>query len=183
MKQKQWYDFYEERINSGYQDYFEERYKILLLMLKQSKQVILEEGIGIGSISKYLIKHGVHCGGYDVDPKMIDLCNRNINNSQHTTCVKDMFSMTVDDYRYKVSDLVYASHGVLEHFSDIQIKSIFDKYNRSGVQNIHYVPTDGYDEPSFGDERLLPYQYWLDLVKPKDYLLFNDNKDLLIINL
>ena len=47
--------------------------------------------------------------------------------------------------------------------------------------SIHYVPLDKYEKPSFGDERLLPYKYWLDLVTPKCWMLFNDDHDLMFI--
>ena len=44
--------------------------------------------------------------------------------------------------------------------------------------SIHYVPLDKYEVPSYGDERLLPYEFWLDMLKPKEWALFNDGHDL-----
>ena len=56
---------------------------------------------------------------------------------------------------------------------------IDETYNNDKVLfQAHYVPTSQYTSPSFGDERLLPIDYWITLVKPDYYLLDNDGKDL-----
>lgn len=74
---------------------------------------------------------------------------------------------------------VVVTHGVLEHFSDTDITRIVSTYNNDKVLfQAHYVPTCQYASPSFGDERLLPIDYWITLVKPDYYLLDNNGKDL-----
>ena len=77
------------------------------------------------------------------------------------------------------SSTVVVTHGVLEHFSDVDITRIMSTYNNDKVLfQAHYVPTSQYTSPSFGDERLLPTDYWITLVKPDYYLLDNNGKDL-----
>ena len=63
--------------------------------------------------------------------------------------------------------------------SDVDITRIMSTYNNDKVLfQAHYVPTSQYTSPSFGDERLLPTDYWITLVKPDYYLLDNNGKDL-----
>lgn len=180
-----WAEFYRKRINSGYQDYFDKRYKPLIDIIKNQKPfAIREEGVGIGSVSKSISKNTVdnlHCFGFDNDLEMIDLCRKN-NPAMEVFYDSILIAGSVE-HRFQPRPDVVVTHGVLEHFEDDYISMIFERYRREGSKNIHYVPTDGYDTPSFGDERLLPTQYWLDNFKPKDHLVFNDGKDLLLINL
>lgn len=176
ISENNWKDFYEARINSTYQDYFEKRYEIMLDVIKDLKpQYILEEGIGIGSISKALNKKDIFSYGFDNNLDMLNLCQKN---NPKLYVFNDCIIVPKDKY---YNDLI-VTHGVLEHFNDNQIKTIFKRYKENYNRNIHYVPLDGYEKPSFGDERLLSYKYWLNLVKPKNYILFNNNCDLLLIN-
>ena len=163
-----WYDFYAERINSTYQDYFEKQYEPFLDIINQLKtdEGILELGCGIGSVSKAI---GGKFKGIDSDPMMVMLANQNTNSTNfYQECI---FQIDIPQTVLKVT------HGVLEHFTDSQILDIVERCSNS----VHYVPLDKWETPSFGDERLLPYQYWIDLVTPKAWMLFNDNKDLLFI--
>lgn len=164
-----WYQFYANRVNSTYQDYFEKRYAPFIDIINQMTHPsngIQELGCGIGSVSKAV---GGKYKGIDIDPFMVMLANKNTDSTNFHH--QSIFDMDFD------RDAVKVTHGVLEHFTDKQIVSILERCSNS----VHYVPTNGYDEPSFGDERLLPYEYWLDLATPKMWLLFNDDKDLLFI--
>lgn len=163
-----WYQFYVNRVNSTYQDYFEKRYEPFLNVIDQLRTAngIQELGCGIGSVSKAI---GGKFKGCDIDPFMVKLANENTNSNNFHH--QSLFDAVIDPYAIKVT------HGVLEHFQDAQIEDILERCHNS----VHYVPTDGYDLPSFGDERLLPYQYWLDLACPKMWMLFNDDKDLLFV--
>ena len=162
-----WYQFYRNRINSTYQDYFEKRYEPFLDAINQLKndKGIFELGCGIGSVSKAI---GGKFAGIDNDPMMVMLANQNTDdyNFYHG----DILEGVMDCSTLKVS------HGVLEHFNDNDIQDICERYCHS----IHYVPLDKYKTPSFGDERLLPYEYWLELTTPTSWLLFNDDHDLII---
>lgn len=57
---KQWHTFYEKRVNSSYQEYFEKRYNPVLdlisILLPEHNNNIIEIGCGIGSISKTFLK-------------------------------------------------------------------------------------------------------------------------------
>lgn len=168
-----WKSFYEQRINSSYQEYFENRYKPFLDFVKQSQsnpfmseKTIFELGCGIGSVSKALAKDNFVYSGIDLSQDMVNLAN--LNNNCDLFTQGDIFNINYP------CDVTGVSHGVLEHFSDKQILSITKKFNGS----IHYVPLDKYLVPSFGDERLLSLEYWLDLVNPRRHFTFNDDYDL-----
>lgn len=175
-----WYWFYANRINSGYQNYFEDRYKVMIDYIANLNDVnlIREEGVGIGSLTKALKKdlrtiRLFH--GFDNDPFMIELCKKNSVGS---------FPVYMDNIlepKVKAAYDLALTHGVLEHFSDQDIMKVINRHNDAKKRHIHYVPTNKYDTPSFGDERLLSPKYWLNLTKPKDYILFNNSYDLLLI--
>lgn len=163
-----WYTFYANRINSSYQDYFEQRYEPFLEAINQLKYSsgILEIGCGIGSVSKAV---GGKFRGFDIDPMMVKLANDNTGSFNFYQ--GDIFNYQKDDSTLKVS------HGVLEHFSDDDIEKICENCQNS----IHYVPLDKYVTPSFGDERLLPYEHWLEVATPITWMLFNNNHDLMFL--
>lgn len=163
-----WGNFYAQRINSTYQDYFNTRYDAFLRLVEElsNEKGIFELGCGIGSVSKAL---NLPFKGVDISTEMVRLANENTNSNNFYT--KSIFDVEFE------KGLTYVSHGVLEHFKDEDIVKITNKF----AQSIHYVPLDKYKTPSFGDERLLPYEYWLELVNPVAYKLFNDNHDLLFI--
>ncbi|TXI86971.1 MAG: class I SAM-dependent methyltransferase [Chryseobacterium sp.] len=163
-----WYTFYANRVNSTYQDYFEKRYAPFIEVIPQLKgsDGIFELGCGIGSVSKAV---GGKFKGIDNDPLMVMLANQNTNSNNFYQA--DIFEVKAPHSTLKVS------HGVLEHFSDVDIQTICELNPNS----IHYVPLDKYVTQSFGDERLLPYEYWLELVNPISWMLFNDDHDLMFL--
>lgn len=165
-----WSNFYQKRINSTYQDYFEVKYGELLEILT-SFNTVREEGIGIGSVSKHLIKKGIQTTGFDLCEEMIKLCQ--LNNPEMIVRQGDIFTSKEANV-----DIV-VTHGVLEHFSDDSITSILNRYKSTNQKSVHYVPLDGYKIPSFGDERLLPWQHWVEKFQPSDYIV-KDNKDLIL---
>ncbi len=173
-----WYEFYKARVNSDYQLHFNDRYRVMIGYISGMKiQTIKEEGVGIGSLPKSLEIERYTYIGTDISEKMLSLCDENVHNfimsyQEDILNPKDILT------RY---DLV-VGHGVLEHFSDEEIKKIWNRQTTIGNNVMHYVPLDKYQCPSFGDERLLPYEYWLELVEPFDYVLFNNGHDLLLIN-
>lgn len=166
-----WSEFYLKRINSTYQIYFENKYKELLNILLSYKTV-REEGIGIGSVSKYLLKNNINTEGFDICENMLELCK--LNNPTLNVWQDDIFKAIT-----KKVDIV-VTHGVLEHFNDADINKILYRYKCNNQKSVHYVPLNGYLTPSFEDERLLPCDYWLDTFKPKKYIN-KDNKDLIML--
>lgn len=171
-----WHKFYKDRVNSGYQDYFEERYAVMIEAIVSFNPIMVrEEGIGIGSVTKALWNRNILSTGFDNCIEMVKLAN--LNNGGTVAYQDCILNPWKPDH---TSDLV-VTHGVLEHFQDHDIISIAARHRMQGIPAIHYVPTNKYKEPSFGDERLLSPIQWVELVQAKAYHLFNDGYDLLLI--
>lgn len=166
MKSK-WYEFYKDRINSSYQDYFNERYKPMIdFILSFEPTLVVDAACGIGSISKALVHRGVRCEGFDGDKEMVKLANRNVS----SVYFEEGNLFNSENFTKELT----ITHGVLEHFEDEQIEFLLEHYSNS----IHYVPLDKYHTPSFGDERLLPKDYWIETFKPSYYFTMNNEHDL-----
>jgi hypothetical protein len=94
------------------------------------------------------------------------------------------FPVEVGDARYPTGRLpdVIHSHGLLEHFSDEDIRKIIKASCNDGARVIvHYVPSDRYEQPSFGDERLMSAGQWHEIVAPHNIIEFNDGYDLALV--
>ena len=135
-------------------------------------------GCGTGVVGKYLIEDDYVYTSYrrtmimtDIDPMMLQLAR--INNSSKSEWIKfkqyDILGKSEVSEMLDLESLVI-THGVLEHFSEEQIKTIMSNLSNSYDQ-IHYVPTDGYKTKSFGDENLWSVQKWIDLINPDIYLV------------
>ena len=165
-----WYSFYKDRVNSTYQAYFETRYRPFLeYIAKEQVHKITEAGCGIASVSKYLTRYDVQCNGFDLSKRMVSLAHMNVPTRGFW---QDDILKRKQNIRH---DGLVVTHGVLEHFSDKQIHKILDL----NPYSVHYVPLDLYDEPSFGDERLLPVKYWVNEFGLKNYATFNNGHDLM----
>lgn len=162
-----WHEFYKNRINSTYQNYFEYRYHPFLnaVLHKCNGGTIIDAGCGIGSVSKYLRKYRRDTLGFDMCPDMVKLSKENVPDGRF---------IQGDLLTGPVTTNLTVTHGVLEHFTDEQIQGVLERYPNS----IHYVPLQGYPEQSFGDERLLPMEYWVERFNLKEYDTFNNGLDL-----
>lgn len=172
MKKNTWSEFYKDRVNTDYQKYFEKNYQPFLdAILAEKPEEIIDVGCGIGSVSKYLNTKDILCAGFDQDPEMLKLTLKNNKwiSEDFGYWVQDLFTIP-----NPIDDVLCITHGLLEHFNDDDIKKAIDIIPYS----VHYVPLDKWSTQSFGDERLLPLDYWLELVKPEKHGLFNKGKDL-----
>lgn len=198
-----WSEYYKDRVNNKkYENTFRRKYDLFLGYIANrignslNKKTgvweigIKEEGCGIGTVSKLV---GSFFAPYlftfsDADPEMIKLCDT--NNSLHIpNSIRDetKFTFLVEDIlssgkTYTPNSFV-VTHGVLEHFSTEDVRSIIEGYNGNDLVrgHIHYVPTDKYTTPSFGDERLCSVEEWVDIIKPTRHIVDNCGKDLYLI--
>lgn len=170
-----WSKFYESRIGDGYFNYALNRYeKFIISILKTGSKSFREEGCGIGTISRAIMNNvsDKWVQLFDYDKDQVELTKKNLNIS-HAKC-GNIFE------NHGKADCIF-SHGVIEHFSDSQIYDILNRQKMEAKHVIHYVPTNGYANPSFGDERLMPVEWWIKKIKPKSWYTFNNNKDLVLI--
>lgn len=175
---KPWIDIYKERLNNQYYEYFCKQYAPFLEQLRKYHTGTNHElGCGMGNSTRHLTfelnRNKYYC--YDLCPEMLGLAMKNIESDQvfyRNVDIRNLYLLTYPP------DLVH-SHGVLEHFSDNDIKKILD-IGMADTQ-VHYVPSDKWITPSRGDERLLSKQYWEDHFHPDEVIEFNQGKDLVLI--
>lgn len=187
----EWHEFYARRVGESYINYFKEKYSLFLLAIlseakKKSTYVwgtqynpITELGCGIGtaSICLYDIDKSFNITATDKSMRMLELARKN---------VKHLKEHNIRFYQYNIpnfipSDNICFSHGVLEHFPPNVVKKYLAKLKSKGISSVHYVPTDKYTYKSFGDERLLSVDKWISTALPVDMMLYNNDKDLVLI--
>lgn len=202
-----WADYYQDRVNSpDYESYFRSTYSTLLWMaydwaVKQSTPIIVEEGCGIGSVTKQLLPilpHDTYYRLFDRSMDMVCLAQSNLQDYIHLynpfdsvgsllnirtaplERVERMLGVRTSNHAlfYNPKVTLTITHGVLEHLTDGGIQAAINFYfPLNGTHQLHYVPLEGYKTPSYGDERLLPLSYWKDMLKFTKYTVVN-NKDL-----
>lgn len=194
---KTWYDIYVERMNDHYRQHVAVKYgQMIQYIVHQLKafhgKKLAEYGCGAANISRLIVEASckfkfplpfVHL--IDIDSRMLDLARHNMQEAGMRP--KDDFAATqanivepVMSYFANGYDIIY-SHGVLEHFTDTQIRFAISEQLKKAPMLIHYVPSDKYTEPSFGDERLLSPAQWKEICNPTDIMEFNAGYDLLLI--
>lgn len=205
IKDKQtWSSFYKDRVNNEeYFSYFCKRYNRFLLEILFNingfsticpNLILKEEGCGIGNITKALSNVDKSIVNYkdlkidkiilsDLDNDMLRLCIENLSNIYNGGYFKNVPKIfnkeNIFQDKFFESDTVVVTHGVLEHFNDVDIYKILSTYNdRNVLFQAHYVPTNKYTTQSFGDERLLSVEEWVSLVKPTYYIVDNNGCDL-----
>jgi SAM-dependent methyltransferase len=115
---------------------------------------------------------------FDKDLDVLLLAQRNTEKLYHVDCWEmDLLK----PWRLKGHfDLVY-SHGLLEHFSNRNIRKILEYQKTICGKVIHYVPGALYKTPSFGDERLISLEKWQKLFKPDFSFQFNGGYDYVLV--
>lgn len=171
-----WSEFYHDRVTQSYADYFSRRYAhFLSVALTPYYTTCLEIGAGIGSTTRALAAwrgggHGLYAS--DIDPEMLALMRRNLPTD--ATVIEHDARLP---WHNKV-ELVH-SHGLLEHYDNETIRQIIAAH-RSAKLQVHYVPGQ-YGEPSFGDERLMCVQSWVNICNPDSIIVFNEGKDYALV--
>src|ERR1041384_5640190 len=174
-----WTEFYKDRLLSeGYRRYAADRYAPFLNEIRshlKSGDRVVEVGCGLGTMTALLAENdnrptvGFRC--YDVSADMVHLATINLHEG---------YPVEQGDARYptgRFPDVVH-SHGMLEHFCDIDIRRAIDAERADGARvAIHDVPGCKYDKPSFGDERLMALSDWECIAKPTRVFPFNGGYD------
>jgi cyclopropane fatty-acyl-phospholipid synthase-like methyltransferase len=173
----EWSEYYKKRVGDSYPAHCKIKYKAFIDEL-HSLNHISEEGCGIATISKIVYhKSRKKHTAFDLCPEQLNLARVNIGDRKI-----DLVQGSILNFQYvdNEPDIIF-SHGVLEHFNDEDIKRIIHRQRFTAKKVVHYVPLEGWKTPSFGDERLLPLQYWIDLVKPTRTIEFNNGLDAVLV--
>jgi SAM-dependent methyltransferase len=177
----QWYDFYHDRIGKAeYRRYVARQYKPFLDAIHQEASpgdCLLEVGCGMGTITHILREYARFrpMVALDNDQKMYHVARRELHG------MALVVHADMRDCDWVTADVIHG-HGVLEHLDDHDIYRTLEAHSRSGAKAaIHYVPGIKHGSPSFGDERLLPLEWWVDKWDVDEAHTFNDGKDYVLI--
>lgn len=179
-----WNKFYNKRVNNkSYERYFSQHYAPFLDLIKEFSSIrpvnqpasVLEAGCGTGLVTKLTYSPENKYTLIDNNGEMLKLANKQLKNKYITLVWRDIRQNLTAKY-----NLIY-SHGVLEHFDLPDCIKIINRMKLLSPRLVHYVPTNKYKTPSFGDERLLSKAQWEDNLRPSRSFTFNKGKDLVLV--
>ncbi len=178
-----WGQMYQSRVGNSYPAYCRRQYLPFLSLIRQhiiGRCTIREEGCGVGTITKILAQDCDHekvkFFAFDYDETQVSHTRANLNSLPFDVTV---YQGSHFDHHGCV-DVIHA-HGVLEHFSDEEIRQVLMRQADEARVVIHYVPLEGWVSGSYGDERLLPLSHWVDAFTPDYYETFNGGRDVALM--
>ena len=191
-----WSDFYGTRAHNyvGYKEYCKIRYAPFLRKILNVCENGQESEISDDILPMSCCELG--CGMATISRILADVCSRDCARFMATDIDEDMLAIASmhahsphgrgslfvskhDALRPTLfrQDVVY-SHGLLEHFSNVDIRTIISAHKQA--YQVHYVP-GMYDSPSFGDERLMAVDDWRAICDPDEVHTFNEGLDYTLI--
>jgi len=176
-----WHDYYKDWTVKDYNRHIRAWKGFCHIVARHSTgKNLLELGFGTGQMSIYLSLKGYKVVGIDKNEiqvkRAMSLASQLKAKPVFDWC--DLFEYK-NPYPFKF-DAVF-SQGLLEHYTDQQIKQIFDLSFKLGNRVAFSVPLDKFGHKSRGDERLLPDTHWKALVsnyKILHWSKFADDKQL-----
>ena len=178
-----WVEFYKARMNKSYRNHLRTRYKDTFDYIKSlGGETFGQFGCGMGNASRFLAEDLTNTKHLliDICKGMLGLANENMLDSSPNHKYDTILGDIKKQLKTTKLDVIH-SHGVLEHFSDDDIRKVIANQKELCDNLVHYVPSYKYLEPSFGDERLLKPQDWHDICKPDEIIESNDGYDLTLI--
>ncbi len=149
---------------------FLQKYLATVLQLCPLEGRTLETGIGSGYGAIWLSLCGIKAAGIDYAPGIVERARQinNILSGRARFETGDLFSLynpNTDALRARYN--VIHHQGVLEHFTVPQIHAALAQQVVSADWVVFSVPSVYYPfDPEFGDERLLPLDEWLHILRP-----------------
>lgn len=184
---KSWFEIYNDRVSDVYRNYVREQYKPFINEISQlcnGDTRLVEIGSGAGTISKIISEDYKYNELIllDNDIEMILLSYRTMAGTMgYEVYDRDITRVNLSEYIKYLDKTVFHSHGVLEHLTDEDIKKITRSLRYYRVPQVHYVPSNKWEVPSRGDERLMSVTDWNKICNPDDIIEFNEGKDLILL--
>jgi len=181
---KTWVEFYKDRVTEEYLNHVITKYSYFVNLIhseiNSTDDIIVELGCGICNITRTLaeLNPGAKFIAMDNDEEMLKLSADNLAAGNLTNI--PLLRGNILNYNQIPFGTIAHSHGVLEHFTDGEIKQIINIQKLKFEKLFHYVPSAKYEKPSFGDERLLTEYEWYNICKPDEIYSFNDDYDLIL---
>lgn len=167
-----WSNLYEtEILNTTIDNYIDDKLKSKKKVVKTiskyaNNKKIMEFGSGTGILALYLSSLGNKVTAVDLDKDMIALSKKYFLDRFNNVNIKFICSDIMDINLENKFDVCY-SIGVLEHYTDKEIKDLINKQISISNYVIFGIPTKYFDEDKkmYGNERYLSLSYWRKLVK------------------
>jgi len=169
-----WEEFYKPFHRKDYEQHIEAWkgfcHKVAKFAPKRGK--ILEIGSGTGMMSIYLSKMGFYAIGLDNNSEMVRRAKNlvlEVGGKARFAC-HDLFNL---DLKVVGSYHVVFSQGLLEHFTDSQIRKALQIQFKIAPIVVFSVPLDKFGHQSKGDERLLSDSFWRRMIAKYELLHFS----------
>jgi len=169
-----WEEFYQPFHKKDYKQHIEAWkgfcHRVAKFAPKRGK--ILEIGSGTGMMSIYLSKMGFYAIGLDNNSEMVRRAKNlvlEVGGKARFAC-HDLFNL---DLKVVGSYRVVFSQGLLEHFTDAQIRKALEIQFKIAPIVIFSVPLDKFGHQSKGDERLLSDSFWRRMIARYELLHFS----------
>ena len=127
-------------------------------------KTILEIGSGSGGMAIFLSWLGFDVVSIDIEPAVVEKAkaeNQRLH-GQAKFVVADAFALPFANHSF---DLII-HQGLLEHFSDADIRKLLDEQLRCAPQVLFSVPNHFYMRRDFGNERLMSPSQWESILAP-----------------
>ena len=159
-----WGEFYDKKYKKSDLLWFTRSYpKYFDYILDSGAKTILEVGVGSGMHTILLSLLGFDIIGIDNNEKILKIVEE--NNKKFGGKAKffkmDAFNL---DFSPKAFDLVI-SEGFFEHFGDEEVIKLLKEQLKIGKEVIISIPTIGYPNKDYGNERLLTKENWIEIIK------------------
>ena len=161
---KTWGEFYRREYSKADLLWFTRSYpKYFDYILNSKAKTILEVGVGSGMHTILLSLLGFEITGIDNDEEILERAEKY---NQEWGGKAKFLKMDGFDLKFpsKGFDLVI-SNGLLEHFTDKEVGQLLKEQLRVGKEVVISLPSIGYPNPDFGNERLMKKEKWLGIIK------------------
>jgi ubiquinone/menaquinone biosynthesis C-methylase UbiE len=182
---KEWSTEYKKNIEQmfgGWDNYVNQKLKLRRPMIKQIKlyatkgKPIIECGTGTGKLSTFFAQKGYKAFGIDIDDDMLQMA-RNLSEKLSPNCPVEFINANIKNIPFNDKTFSIAhSSGVLEHYSDNEIKDILNEEMRIADTVVFAVPSQYFPDTQkmHGDERFLTHAKWVELIKDANAKILAD---------
>lgn len=182
-KTKTWGEFYNKDTltKNNVQDSVNSHKELFWTILGYQPRKIIETGCGTGEMSAWLSWPNKQIEGksigkdtiksvvaLDNDRRVIKIAETNIKTVDGKVKLVEADCWTYDE----PADLIF-SQGLLEHFSDDQLRALIDHQLEQAPVLVHSVPNSNYTKLDFGNERLMSREQWLEIFKGYDLVIYD----------
>lgn len=153
-----WAEYLAGQSLEGYLDFLSLHGPLVREVLANSPARVVEMGCGGANLAIFFAHLGLESVGIDIDAQVVEEAKRHAASLRGNVefVVADGFATGLPDDRFDAS----VSQGVLEHFSDEDIHRFLSESIRISKRTVASMPNANYPTRDFGNERLMPVEFW-----------------------